>query len=82
VLVPAVEDDGWFFDSEMLLLAEHNGLRIHEVPVDWIDDTDSRVRIVQTAIGDLKGMARMAREFVRGRGRIDVTNLPRRGVGA
>ena len=82
VLVPAVEDDGWFFDSEMLLLAERNGLRIHEVPVDWIDDTDSRVRIVPTAIGDLKGMARMAREFLRGRGRIDVTNLPRRGVDA
>jgi glycosyltransferase involved in cell wall biosynthesis len=82
VLVPAVEDDGWFFDSEMLLLAEHNGLRIHEVPVDWVDDPDSRVRIVNTAIGDLKGMARMARAFVRGGGRLDFGDLRRRGVDA
>jgi glycosyltransferase involved in cell wall biosynthesis len=79
VLVPAVVDDGWFFDSEMLLLAEHNGLRVHEVPVDWIDDPDSRVHIVSTALGDLKGMARMFGEFARGRGRVDV---PRREVRA
>ena len=59
-LLPAVEDDGWFFDTELLLLAERNGLRIHEVPVDWIDDVDSRVKVVSTAIGDLKGTARMA----------------------
>ncbi len=71
-LLPAVEDDGWFFDTELLLLAEHNGLRIHEVPVDWIDDTDSRVRVVPTAIGDLKGAARMARRFATGRGRVDL----------
>jgi glycosyltransferase involved in cell wall biosynthesis len=81
-LLPTVEDDGWFFDSEMLLLAEHNGLRIHEVPVDWVDDADSRVRIVQTAIGDLKGVVRMARAFLRGRGCIDIAHLPRRGVDA
>ena len=44
-LLPLVEDDGWFFDTELLLLAEHNGLRIHEVPVDWVDDPDSRVHV-------------------------------------
>ena len=38
LLLPAIEDDGWFFDTELLLLAERNGLRIHEVPVDWVDD--------------------------------------------
>ena len=41
-----VEDDEWFFDTELLVLAERNGLRIHEVPVDWADDPDSRVDIV------------------------------------
>jgi glycosyltransferase involved in cell wall biosynthesis len=71
-LLPAIEDDGWFFDTELLLLAERNGLRIHEVPVDWVDDTDSRVRVVSTAIGDLRGAARMAVGFARGRGRIDL----------
>src|SRR5207302_4314305 len=60
-IVPAVEDDGWFFDTELLLLAERNGLRIHQVPVDWIDDSDSRVDVLHTAIDDLKGAARMLR---------------------
>jgi hypothetical protein len=58
-LLPLVEDRGWFFDTELLVLAERAGLRIHEVPVDWIDDTDSRVDIVATALGDLRGMARV-----------------------
>ena len=69
-LLPEVCDDQWFFDTELLLLAEHNGLRIHEVPVDWIDDPDSRVDIVRTATDDVKGMARMAWRFARGGGRI------------
>src|SRR4051794_37381844 len=54
-LLADVRDDGWFFDTELLVLAERRGLRIHEVPVDWIDDADSRVQIVRTAIDDLKG---------------------------
>lgn len=58
-LLPAVEDQGWFFDTELLVLAEHNGLRVHEVPVDWVDDPDSRVNVVGTATTDLKGVWRM-----------------------
>jgi 4-amino-4-deoxy-L-arabinose transferase-like glycosyltransferase len=65
-LLPLVEDEGWFFDTELLLLAEHQGLRIHEVPVDWIDDPDSKVQIVQTALADLKGMWRVKRELAYG----------------
>jgi len=60
-LLPAVADEGWFFDTELLVLAERSGLRIHEVPVDWVDDPDSRVAIVPTAIADLKGVWRMLR---------------------
>ena len=48
-LLPHVADTGWFFDTELLVLAERSGLRIHEVPVDWVDDPDSRVDIVATA---------------------------------
>jgi glycosyltransferase involved in cell wall biosynthesis len=58
-LLPLVEDQAWFFDTELLVLAERAGLRIYEVPVDWVDDPDSRVDIVSTAIGDLKGVARL-----------------------
>ena len=54
-----VRDDGWFFDTELLVLAQRRGLRIHEVPVDWVDDPDSRVDIVRTAIEDLRGVARL-----------------------
>jgi len=65
-LMPRVQDDNWFFDTELLVLAERAGLRIHEVPVDWVDDADSRVDIITTAVGDLKGVARMYRlQFVR-----------------
>jgi putative flippase GtrA len=59
-LVPEVHDEGWFFDTELLVLAERHGLRIHEVPVDWVEDPDSRVDIVSTVVGDLRGVARLA----------------------
>lgn len=58
-LLPHVRDDGWFFDTELLVLAQREGLRIHEVPVDWVDDPDSRVDIVSTAMGDLRGIVRL-----------------------
>ena len=61
LLLPLVEDDGWFFDTELLSLAERAGLRIHEVPVDWVDDPDSRVDIVATARADLAGIVRLRR---------------------
>lgn len=65
-LLPYVEDTGWFFDTELLVLAERSGLRIHEVPVDWIDDPDSRVDIVATAVADLRGIVRLVRGFTCG----------------
>jgi putative flippase GtrA len=60
LLLPQIRDDGWFFDTELLVLAGREGLRVHEVPVDWVDDPDSRVDIVRTAVDDLKGVARLA----------------------
>jgi glycosyltransferase involved in cell wall biosynthesis len=60
-LLPVVEDTGWFFDSELLLIAQHNGYRLREVPVKWTDDPDSRVNIIKTAMDDLKGLWRLHR---------------------
>jgi putative flippase GtrA len=58
-LLPRVRDDEWFFDTELLMLAQRLGLRIHEVPVDWVDDPDSRVDVLRTALGDVRGIARL-----------------------
>ncbi len=65
-LLPLTQDTGWFFDTELLVLAERAGLRIHEIPVDWVDDLDSRVDIIATALADLRGMSRLGVGFARG----------------
>jgi putative flippase GtrA len=66
LLLPHVEDTGWFFDTELLVLAQRAGLRIHEVPVDWVDDPDSRVDLLATALGDLRGIVRLGRALATG----------------
>ncbi len=58
-LLPEIADDGWFFDTELLVAAQRRGLRIHEVAVDWVEDPDSRVEIIPTAVGDLLGVGRL-----------------------
>jgi glycosyltransferase involved in cell wall biosynthesis len=60
-LVPKVENQAWFFDTELLVLAQREGLRIHEVPVDWRDDADSRVEIIPAVLEDLRGVWRLMR---------------------
>ncbi|QXQ16016.1 bifunctional glycosyltransferase family 2/GtrA family protein [Skermania piniformis] len=65
-LLPLVADGEWFFDTELLVIAERAGLRIHEVPVDWIDDADSRVDIIDTARKDLRGIWRLGRALGNG----------------
>jgi putative flippase GtrA len=65
-LLPLTSDTEWFFDTELLVLAERAGLRIHEVPVDWIDDADSRVRLIATALADLRGIVRLGTGLARG----------------
>ncbi|WP_109004795.1 bifunctional glycosyltransferase family 2/GtrA family protein [Streptomyces rishiriensis] len=76
LLLPLVEDTGWFFDTEMLVLAERAGLRIHEVPVDWVDDPDSTVHIVRTATDDLKGVWRVGKALATGSLSLDRLRRP------
>lgn len=66
-LLPHVKDEAWFFDTELLIIAERSGLRIHEVPVDWTQDPNSSVDVVRTAIADLRGIGRLTRDLRRGR---------------
>jgi putative flippase GtrA len=70
-LLPVVRDEEWFFDTELLVLAERNGYRIHEVPVDWTDDPRSSVDIVRTAWADLRGIVRLLIELATGGGGVD-----------
>ena len=58
-LAPLVLDNGWFFDTELLILAEKNGYRTYELPVEWTDDPDTRVKIVKTAYDDMMGLVRL-----------------------
>ncbi|HJU74418.1 MAG TPA: dolichyl-phosphate beta-glucosyltransferase [Gemmatimonadaceae bacterium] len=58
-LVPEVHDQGWFFDTELLTLAEKRGYLIADIPVRWVEDDDSRVKIVKTAWDDIKGVFRV-----------------------
>ena len=63
-----MEDTGWFFDTELLLQAERRGYKIFEVPVEWVEDLDSRVKIVPTVIEDVRGLLRVRlAEFRRSR---------------
>ncbi|MFI9005890.1 glycosyltransferase [Actinosynnema sp. NPDC053489] len=73
-LLQRVEDNSWFFDTELLLLAEHNGLRVLEIPVDWVEDLDSRVNVTGTAATNVRGLIRMAR--TRLSGGAEIAGLP------
>ena len=72
-ILPLTRDNEWFFDTELLVLAEEANLRIREVPVRWVDDPESRVAIVPTALADLKGVARLHRRRAMTRLRLHVT---------
>lgn len=66
LLLPHVTDNVWFFDTELLLLADYCGLHIAEIPVDWVDDPRSSVNIISTALEDLKGIGRVLYSRMRG----------------
>lgn len=58
-IVPQVKDQNWFFDTELLVIAEKQGFRIKDIPVTWIEDDDSRVRILNDSWRMLKGVLRL-----------------------
>jgi glycosyltransferase involved in cell wall biosynthesis len=66
-IVPDVKDESWFFDTELMVLAEKRGYRIKDIPVLWIEDDDSRVKILRTAWDDIKGVVRVRWTLWRGR---------------
>lgn len=61
-LIPRVQDNGWFFDGEMLIVGEKMGFKIYEEPVHWVDNPGSTVRLVSTIYGDIKVIWRLLSE--------------------
>ena len=66
-LLPVIEDNGWFFDTELLAIAEKSGYRIFDMPVQWTEDPDSRVKIISTAWADVQGIIRVRRSLRSGK---------------
>jgi glycosyltransferase involved in cell wall biosynthesis len=58
-VLPLIEDNNWFFDTELLILGEKMGYRVKDVPVQWVEDTDTRVKIGATVTEDLRGLVRL-----------------------
>jgi glycosyltransferase involved in cell wall biosynthesis len=78
-IVPEISDQSWFFDTELLVLAEKQGYRIKDIPVVWVEDDDSRVKIFQTGWDDIKGVMRLRRQlWSRRQVGVPVTNSGRR----
>lgn len=75
-ILAKVEDDRWFFDTEMLLLTQYNGARIREVPVDWVEDADSRVNVLRVVWGNLRGLVRVSRAMAEGTVRAEIPPVP------
>ena len=77
-LLPRVENNEWFFDTELLLLAEKGGYRVKDVPIRWVEDTDTRVNIRKTVMEDLRGLARMRLKRIPRRGDAQTRQTPPR----
>lgn len=63
ILLPLVENNHWFFDTELLVLAEQGGFRVRDLPVRWREDRDSTVKVLGTVAEDLRGIARLRRRL-------------------
>jgi len=78
-IIPLIEDQSWFFDTELLVLAEKQGYRILDIPVVWVEDDDTRVKILQTGWDDIKGVFRLRQQLWSGQlGAAQVANADRR----
>lgn len=58
-IIPKVKDNEWFFDGELLIIAEKSGYKIYEEPVHWVDNPGSTVRLISTIWGDIMSMKRL-----------------------
>jgi hypothetical protein len=74
-IIPQIEDQSWFFDTELLVLAERQGYRIKDIPIAWVEDDDSRVKLLRTGWDDIKGVVRLRRQLWK---RLAAAPMPKR----
>lgn len=63
IMDTGAESDGWFFATELLVVAEHLGLKVKDLPVCWTDDPNSKVKIAKLALEYLKAMKSLKRKL-------------------
>jgi glycosyltransferase involved in cell wall biosynthesis len=45
--IPRIKDDSWFFDTELVIMAENQGYTIKEIPVSWKSNPESKLKIIK-----------------------------------
>ena len=58
-MLPYIEDNEWFFDTEFLFYGEKLGYKIVEIPVTWVEDPDTKAKIFKDAYDDIRGLYRL-----------------------
>ena len=61
-IIPLIKNNEWFFDTELLFLAERKGYKTKEIPVKWTEDKDSRVKIAKTSSNYIKSILRLRKK--------------------
>lgn len=60
LMAHGAENDGWFFSTELLTVAEWRGFHLHELPVTWTDDAaSSKVKVLPLAMRYLRDMRQL-----------------------
>jgi len=66
-LLSKIESDGWFFDSELIILGEKLGLRVQEIPVRWREPIEtgrkSKVKIISLSIEYVKEVVKIRKRL-------------------
>lgn len=66
-IAPYIEDNKWFFDTEIISFTHHLGYKIKEVPVNWeenrYDERKSKVNLLKDSFIHLKNLLRLKKRL-------------------
>lgn len=58
-VIDLVQNNRWFFDTELIIISRKLNLKIDQIPVKWTDDPNTSVNIISTAIEDIVGLTKL-----------------------